>query len=132
MAQQSTSPLYALIASNEIGAAMMEGPSGLALTREVIDEAVRFRQSLERAHTSFATAGDWFTCFPGIGLLTADDPGAPAPDAGPAVSAECGELVAGAGVRLRWPDGEQTEAVTAGVTGMGRAGSPVHHPEEIR
>lgn len=60
MAQQSTSPLYALIASNEIGAAMMEGPSGLALTREVIDEAIRFRQSLERAYASFADAGDWF------------------------------------------------------------------------
>jgi arginine decarboxylase len=60
MAQQSTSPLYALIASNEIGAAMMEGPSGLALTREVIDEAIRFRQSLARAHASFAARRDWF------------------------------------------------------------------------
>ncbi|MEQ3554290.1 MSMEG_0567/sll0787 family protein [Pseudonocardia nematodicida] len=68
-----------------------------------------------------ASAGDWFTCFPGFGLLTADDPGAPAPQAGPAVSAACGELVAGTGVRLRWPDGEETEAVPGQVTGMGRA-----------
>ncbi|WP_238591961.1 MSMEG_0567/sll0787 family protein [Pseudonocardia sp. EC080625-04] len=68
-----------------------------------------------------ASVGDWFTCFPGFGLLTADDPGAPAIDAGPAVSAACGELVAGTGVRLRWPDGEETEAVPGGVTGMGPA-----------
>lgn len=68
-----------------------------------------------------ASAGDWFTCFPGFGLLTADVPDAPAIEAGPAVSAACGELVAGAGVRLRWPDGEETEAVPGGVTGMGPA-----------
>lgn len=68
-----------------------------------------------------ATVGDWFTCFPGFALLTADEPGAPAPDAGPAVSVECGELVAGAGVTLRWPDGETTTAVRGGVTGMGTA-----------
>jgi len=60
VAQQSTSPLYAIIASNEIGAAMMDGPSGLALTREVIDEAVRFRQALARTHRSFAETGSWF------------------------------------------------------------------------
>jgi hypothetical protein len=40
-------------------------------------------------------------------------------DAGPAVTAECGELVAGRGVALRWPDGEITGAVEAGVTGLG-------------
>jgi putative N-acetyltransferase (TIGR04045 family) len=68
-----------------------------------------------------ATVGDWFTCFPGFGMLTADEPGAPVPPAGPAVSAECGELVAGSGVRLRWPDGQTTEAAPAAVTGMGRA-----------
>ena len=68
-----------------------------------------------------ATVGDWFTCFPGFALLTTDDPGAPAPAAGPATSAVCGELVDGAGVRLRWPDGETTPAVTGPVTGMGAA-----------
>ncbi len=70
-----------------------------------------------------ASVGDWFSCFPGFGLLTADHAGAPAPGAGPAVSAECGELSTGAGVRLRWPDGEETEAVPGGVTGMGPAGT---------
>ena len=36
-------------------------------------------------------------------------------------TAVCGELTAGAGVGLRWPDGVVTEAVTATVTGMGAA-----------
>jgi putative N-acetyltransferase (TIGR04045 family) len=66
-----------------------------------------------------ATVGDWLTCFPGFAMLTAGelrDAGA-----GPAVTADCGELVRGQGVRLRWPDGELTGAITAGVTGLGRA-----------
>ncbi|WP_236046678.1 MSMEG_0567/sll0787 family protein [Paractinoplanes ovalisporus] len=66
-----------------------------------------------------ATMGDWLTCFPGFAMLTAG-PQRPAP-AGPAVTAECGELVAGRGVGLRWPDGEITPAVSGGVTGMGAA-----------
>jgi putative N-acetyltransferase (TIGR04045 family) len=65
-----------------------------------------------------ATIGDWLTCFPGFGMLTA---GGPALPAGPATSAECGELTPGNGVGLRWPDGEITEALPAGVTGLGTA-----------
>jgi selenophosphate synthetase-related protein len=65
--------------------------------------------------------GDWFTCFPGFAMLTAAEPDTDIPPAGPATSAECGDLVAGAGVALRWPDGELTEAVAATVTGMGQA-----------
>jgi len=68
-----------------------------------------------------ASAGDWLTCFPGFAMLTADQPGSVPPSAGPAVSAECGELVPGAGVRLRWPDGELTTVVAAAVTGLGPA-----------
>jgi putative N-acetyltransferase (TIGR04045 family) len=64
---------------------------------------------------------DWFTCFPGFALLTTDEPGAPLPAAGPAVGQACGELVEGAGVMLRWPDGATTTAVTDTVTGLGRA-----------
>lgn len=60
MAQASTSPLYAIISSNEIGAAMMEGPAGLSLTQDVINEAVDFRQSLARAHREFARKNGWF------------------------------------------------------------------------
>ncbi|HEV3358569.1 MAG TPA: MSMEG_0567/sll0787 family protein [Pseudonocardiaceae bacterium] len=68
-----------------------------------------------------APMGDWLTCFPGFGMLTADQPGAPALPAGPATDAVCGELVTGQGVRLRWPDGETTDAITATVTGLGEA-----------
>jgi arginine decarboxylase len=60
MAQQTTSPLYALVASNEIAAAMMDGPAGEALTGDVIREAIRFRQALARAHREFAGRGEWF------------------------------------------------------------------------
>jgi hypothetical protein len=65
-----------------------------------------------------AAMGDWLTCFPGFGMLTS---GGPELAAGPAVSAECGELTSGSGVGLRWPDGEITEALPGGVTGLGRA-----------
>ncbi|CAA9295164.1 MAG: Selenophosphate synthetase-related proteins [uncultured Actinomycetospora sp.] len=66
-----------------------------------------------------AGVADWLTCFPGFALLTADEHGAPAPSAGPATSAVCGELTGATGVALRWPDGEVTEAVAGGVTGLG-------------
>lgn len=76
------------------------------------------------------TAGDWLTSFPGWAMLTADrgdGPGThrwvddgPVPGL-PAVSASCGELVAGAGVGLRWPDGEVTVAVQDAATGLGTA-----------
>jgi hypothetical protein len=68
-----------------------------------------------------ATMGDWLTCFPGFGMLTAAPAGFPAPVAGPTVSAVCGELTSGAGVRLRWPDGAETVVVGGAVTGLGPA-----------
>jgi putative N-acetyltransferase (TIGR04045 family) len=68
-----------------------------------------------------AAVGDWLTCFPGFAMLTADAPGAPSLPAGPAAGAECGELVAGAGVSLRWPDGEHTTVISDEVTGLGIA-----------
>jgi putative N-acetyltransferase (TIGR04045 family) len=68
-----------------------------------------------------ATMGDWLTCFPGFGMLTTDEPGRPGLPAAPATGAECGELVAGQGVWLCWPDGERTEAIAGSVTGLGRA-----------
>jgi arginine decarboxylase len=58
--QASTSPLYALIASNEVAAAMMDGPGGPALTREVIDEAVACRQAVARIRNEFNAKKDWF------------------------------------------------------------------------
>lgn len=61
------------------------------------------------------STGDWLTCFPGYAMLTA---GAPAPASGASTS-DCGELVPGQGVLLRWPDGELTPALDGGVTGLG-------------
>jgi len=54
-------------------------------------------------------------------MVTTDRPGRPITDGGPATTAACGELTTGTGVTLRWPDGELTEAITAGVTGLGAA-----------
>lgn len=68
-----------------------------------------------------ASAGDWITCFPGFAMLTAAAAGSAPPAAGPAVSAECADLVRGSGVALRWPDGETTDVIADGVTGLGRA-----------
>jgi arginine decarboxylase len=59
-AQASTSPLYALIASNEVAAAMMEGPAGQTLTQDVIDEAVACRLATARVHQEFLKKKDWF------------------------------------------------------------------------
>jgi AIR synthase-related protein len=68
-----------------------------------------------------AGVGDWLTCFPGFAMLTTDAPGAATADAGVATSAPCGDLVPGAGVQLRWPDGTLTPAIAGPVTGLGVA-----------
>ena len=60
MLHASTSPLYTIIVSNDITAAMMEGPGGIALTNETIEEAVAFRQTMSRVHRQFAQKKDWF------------------------------------------------------------------------
>jgi len=60
MMQASTSPLYTIIVSNDITAAMMDGPGGAALTNESIEEAVAFRQTVSRVHREFAKKGEWF------------------------------------------------------------------------
>jgi arginine decarboxylase len=58
--QASTSPLYALIASNEVAAAMMDGPAGRSLTQETIDEAVACRLAVARVRQEFLAKKDWF------------------------------------------------------------------------
>lgn len=60
MMHASTSPQYAIIASNDVSAAMMDGGGGLALTTEAIREAVAFRQMLARLQAEFAAKNDWF------------------------------------------------------------------------
>lgn len=60
MMHASTSPNYAIIASCDVSAAMMEAPHGEILTQECIDEAVSFRQVIARMHADMRAAGDWF------------------------------------------------------------------------
>ena len=68
-----------------------------------------------------ATMGDWLTCFPGFAMLSTDESRQHLTGTTPATSARCGQLTTGAGVTLRWPDGEVTPVVPGVVTGMGRA-----------
>lgn len=60
MMHASTSPLYPIIVSNDITAAMMDGPGGPTLTNESIEEAVSFRQTICRVRRQFAEKGQWF------------------------------------------------------------------------
>jgi arginine decarboxylase len=60
MMHASTSPLYTIIASNDITTAMMDGKGGLTLTTESIEEAVAFRHTMGRIHAHFGKSKDWF------------------------------------------------------------------------
>jgi arginine decarboxylase len=60
MMHTSTSPLYPIVASNDITSSMMDGSGGLSLTQEVINEAVDFRQAVGRVRREFAKKKDWF------------------------------------------------------------------------
>jgi arginine decarboxylase len=62
MMHGSTSPLYPLIASCDVGAAMLDGPGGRALTDESIDEAVSFRRAMVRTARELASGAGpgWF------------------------------------------------------------------------
>jgi len=59
MLHATTSPLYAICASNDISAAMM-ARCGRSLTQEVIEEAVDFRQALARICRRAEKDGSWF------------------------------------------------------------------------
>jgi hypothetical protein len=116
--------MLGLVATARPAAAKDVSMAGVAGTVGMLAEASGCAAVLDVAavpRPAAATIGDWLTCFPGFGMLTADGPGAAPLPAAPAVSAECGELGAGRGVALRWPDGELTEAVTGAVTGLGAA-----------
>ncbi|NCC28394.1 MAG: arginine decarboxylase, partial [Gammaproteobacteria bacterium] len=60
MMHASTSPLYPMIASLDISAAMMAGPGGTELTDIAIREAVAFRCALARRHAEHRAKDDWF------------------------------------------------------------------------
>ena len=114
--------MIASVAAMRPAAAKDVSMAGIAGTLGMLAEASGCAAVLDVANVprpASATVGDWFTCFPGFAMVTTGP--ASTADTGPAVTAECGELVAGRGVRLRWPDGELTEAISAGVTGLGTA-----------
>lgn len=60
MMHASTSPNYAVIASNDVSASMMDGPGGRALTDESLREAVAFRRLAARLNAEYAAKGEWF------------------------------------------------------------------------
>lgn len=110
--------------------------AGLVGTVGMLAEASGCRAVLDVADVpapADAAAGDWLTCFPGFAVVTTDAPSRTPGEALPGflTSATCGALEAGAGVGLRWPDGVVTEAVAAGVTGLGPAGrtTPDRRPD---
>ncbi|WP_269174423.1 MSMEG_0567/sll0787 family protein [Modestobacter sp. VKM Ac-2986] len=124
---RSTAELQAMgsfVARTAPAAAKDVSMAGLVGTLGMLAEASGCGAVLDVAavpRPAAASAGDWATCFPGTAFLTTDVPGAPVADAGPATTAVCGELVPGAGVQLRWPDGSLTTAVPGPVTGLGAA-----------
>ncbi|MEY8688920.1 MAG: Orn/Lys/Arg decarboxylase N-terminal domain-containing protein [Leptothrix sp. (in: b-proteobacteria)] len=54
----STSPQYAIIASCDVAAAMMDPPGGTALVEESIKEALDFRRAMRKVETEFGH--DWW------------------------------------------------------------------------
>lgn len=54
----STSPQYAIIASCDVAAAMMEAPGGTALVEESIAEALDFRRAMRKVDDEFGS--DWW------------------------------------------------------------------------
>jgi selenophosphate synthetase-related protein len=98
--------------------------AGLVGTTGMLAEACGTGAVLDMAaipRPSEVAMGEWVTAFPGFAMITADTPGREVPDAGPATSALCGQLIKGRGVSLRWPDGTITQAVQGTVTGLGKA-----------
>ena len=56
----STSPQYAIIASCDVAAAMMEPPGGTALVNESLIEAVEFRRAMRKVDTELGPEEWWF------------------------------------------------------------------------
>ena len=117
--------MLASVAAARPAAAKDVSMAGLAGTLGMLAEASGCRAVLDVARVprpAAATAGDWLSCFPGFAMITTADRADDRPlPAGPAASDACGELTAGRGVALRWPDGECTEVIAGAVTGLGIA-----------
>lgn len=113
--------LAGLVAAHRPAAAKDVSMAGIVGTAAMLAEASGSGARIDVAEIpapAGAAFGDWLTCFPGFGMVTADAP----PVASPiAETATIGELTTAPGVVLRWPDGVQTRAVEAGATGLGSA-----------
>jgi selenophosphate synthetase-related protein len=112
------------VAQGRPAAAKDVSMAGIAGTLGMLAEASGCGAELELARIprpGEASMGDWLTCFPGFAMLTTGEPGGAPLPAGPATSVDCGRLVGGQGVVLCWPDGERTEVLSGGVTGLGTA-----------
>ncbi len=72
----STSPQYAIIASCDVAAAMMEPPGGTALVEESISEALDFRRAMRKVDEEYGK--DWWFKVWGPDKLTEDGFGKPA------------------------------------------------------
>ena len=73
----STSPQYAIIASCDVAAAMMEPPGGTALVEESISEALDFRRAMRKVDDEYGDSW-WFKVWgpkklPAEGIGTRDD-----------------------------------------------------------
>ncbi|MGE0111994.1 Orn/Lys/Arg decarboxylase N-terminal domain-containing protein [Aquabacterium sp.] len=71
----STSPQYAIIASCDVAAAMMDRPGGTALVEESIKEALDFRRAMRKVAKEYGK--DWWFKVWGPDKITADDIGKP-------------------------------------------------------
>jgi arginine/lysine/ornithine decarboxylase len=73
----STSPQYAIIASCDVAAAMMEPPGGTALVEESIREALDFRRAMRKVEKDYGRSDWWFKVW-GPEKLVDEDIGKPA------------------------------------------------------
>ncbi|HEX5312265.1 arginine/lysine/ornithine decarboxylase [Aquabacterium sp.] len=71
----STSPQYAIIASCDVAAAMMDAPGGTALVEESIKEALDFRRAMRKVDKEYGK--DWWFKVWGPDKIAADDIGKP-------------------------------------------------------
>jgi putative N-acetyltransferase (TIGR04045 family) len=113
--------LAGLVAAHRPAAAKDVSMAGIVGTTAMIAEASGTGARIDVADIPAPPGvafGDWVTCFPGFGMVTADAPEMASPLA---LSATIGELTATPGVMLRWPDGVETAAVDAGATRLGKA-----------
>ena len=74
----STSPQYAIIASCDVAAAMMEPPGGKALVEESIREAMDFRRAMRKVESEYGRNDWWFKVWgpnrlPAEGIGNRDD-----------------------------------------------------------